>query len=92
MRQVLRRLLPAAAAGVLLTGCAAEVVTGQASPGPGEPVDVAPDAFPITGVSDSGIDSATRAMVRAVLDSQSSRATAHATRGSRSSRWPRPWG
>ena len=53
MRQVLRRALPTAVAGVLLTGCAAEVVAGQASPGPGEPVDVAPDAFPITGVSDS---------------------------------------
>jgi predicted metalloprotease len=56
MRQVLRRVLPTAMAGVLLTGCAAEVVSGQASPGPGEPVDVAPDAFPITGVSDAGID------------------------------------
>jgi len=56
MRQVLRRVLPTVMAGVLLTGCAAEVVAGQASPGPGEPVDVAPDAFPITGVSDSGID------------------------------------
>jgi hypothetical protein len=56
MRQVLRRVLPTVLAGVLLTGCAAEVVVGQASPGPGEPVDVAPDAFPITGVSDSGID------------------------------------
>jgi predicted metalloprotease len=43
-------------AGLLLTGCSAQVVVGQASPGPGEPVDVAPDAFPITGVSDSGID------------------------------------
>ena len=56
MRHVLRRVLPSAVACVLLAGCAAEVVAGQASPGPGEPVDVAPDAFPITGVSDSGID------------------------------------
>jgi predicted metalloprotease len=56
MRQVLRRVLPTAMAGVLLGGCAAEVVAGQASPGPGEPVDVAPDSFAITGVSDTGID------------------------------------
>ena len=56
MRQLLRRALPSAVAVVLLSGCAAEVVTGQASPGTGEPVDVAPDAFPITGVSDTGID------------------------------------
>ncbi|WP_167760494.1 neutral zinc metallopeptidase [Blastococcus sp. CT_GayMR16] len=56
MRQVLRRALPLALAGVLLAGCAADVVVGQASPGPGEPVDVAPDAFPIIGVSDTGID------------------------------------
>ncbi|MCW2530520.1 MAG: putative metalloprotease, partial [Blastococcus sp.] len=56
MRQVLRRALPTALAGVLLAGCAAEVVVGQGSPGPGEPVDVASDAFPITGVSDTGID------------------------------------
>ena len=56
MRQVLRRALPTALACVLLTGCATEIVVGQASPGPGEPVDVAADTFPITGVSDSGID------------------------------------
>ena len=56
MRQLLRRALPTAVVVVLLSGCAAEVVTGQASPGTGEPVDVAPDAFPITGVSDTGID------------------------------------
>ena len=56
MRQVLRRALPTALAGVLLAGCSAEVVVGQASPGPGEPVDVAADAFPITGVSDTAID------------------------------------
>ena len=35
MRQVLRRALPTALAGVLLAGCSAEVVVGQASPGPG---------------------------------------------------------
>jgi predicted metalloprotease len=56
MRQVLRRALPLALTGVLLAGCSAEVVAGQASPGPGEPADVASDDFPITGVSDTGID------------------------------------
>ncbi|UOY01431.1 neutral zinc metallopeptidase [Blastococcus sp. PRF04-17] len=56
MRQVLRRAVPAAVVLTLLTGCSAEMVTGQASPGPGEPVDVAPESFPITGVSDSDID------------------------------------
>ena len=53
MRQVLRRALPTAAAGVLLAGCSTTVVQGQASPGEGEPVDVAAEAFPITGVSDA---------------------------------------
>jgi predicted metalloprotease len=56
MRQVLRRVLPAAVAGVLLAGCSAEVVVGQASPGAGEPVDISADEFPITGASDSEID------------------------------------
>jgi len=56
MRQVLRRALPAAVVCVLLGGCAVDVVAGQAAPGSGEPVDVAAEDFPITGVSDSGID------------------------------------
>jgi predicted metalloprotease len=56
MRHVLRRALATVAAGVLLAGCSATVVTGQASPGPGEPVDVTAEEFPITGVSDSEID------------------------------------
>ncbi|MFD2090591.1 neutral zinc metallopeptidase [Blastococcus deserti] len=57
MTPVLRRALPAAAAvALLLAGCATEVVPGQASPGPGEPVDVPPEDFPITGVSDEPID------------------------------------
>jgi predicted metalloprotease len=56
MRQVLRRVLPTAVAGVLLAGCSAEVVVGQASPGAGEPVDISAEEFPITGVSDSEID------------------------------------
>ncbi|MFL6096259.1 MAG: neutral zinc metallopeptidase [Blastococcus sp.] len=61
MRQVLRQALPMALAGVLLAGCgAAHHVAGQASPGAGEPVDVAPDAFPITGASDTGVDQLAR--------------------------------
>jgi predicted metalloprotease len=65
MRQALRRArrlpfrlaLPLVLTAVLLTSCgAARHVAGQASPGAGEPVDVAPDAFPITGVSDDGVD------------------------------------
>jgi predicted metalloprotease len=65
MRQVLRRArrgaLPLALVGVLLSGCgAARHVAGQASPGAGEPVDVAPDAFPITGVGDTGVDQLAR--------------------------------
>jgi len=61
MRQVLRSALPVLLAGALLAGCgAAHHVAGQASPGAGEPVDVAPDAFPITGAGDSGIDQLAR--------------------------------
>lgn len=56
MTPVLRRALPVALSVLLLAGCATEVVTGQASPGPGEPVDVPADDFPITGVSDEPID------------------------------------
>jgi predicted metalloprotease len=56
MQQVLRRVLPVAIAGLLLAGCSTTVVQGVASPGTGEPVDVAPEAFPITGVSDTPID------------------------------------
>ena len=61
MREVLRRALPLALAGVLLAGCgAAHRVVGQASPGTGEPVDVAPADFPITGAADSGVDQLAR--------------------------------
>jgi predicted metalloprotease len=56
MTPVLRRALPALVVGLLLAGCSTEVVVGQASPGPGEPVDVAAEEFPITGVSDEPID------------------------------------
>jgi predicted metalloprotease len=56
MIPVLRRVLPALVVGLLLTGCSTDVVVGQASPGPGEPVDVPAEDFPITGVSDEPID------------------------------------
>jgi predicted metalloprotease len=56
MRSVLSRALPAALAGLLLAGCSTAVVSGQASPGPGEPVDVTADEFPITGATDEPID------------------------------------
>lgn len=56
MRSVLRRALPAAVVGLLLAGCSTEVVRGQASPGPGGPVDVSAEAFPITGATDEPID------------------------------------
>jgi len=62
MRPALRRVLPAVlAVALLLSGCgAAQHVVGHASPGAGEPVDVAPDAFPITGATDSGVDQLAR--------------------------------
>jgi predicted metalloprotease len=56
MREVPRRALATVAVGLLLAGCSGTVVTGQATPGVGEPVDVTADEFPITGVSDSQID------------------------------------
>src|SRR3954452_2054192 len=51
-----RTLSAVVVAGLLLTGCSTTVVRGTASPGKGEPVDVGADEFPITGVSQSGID------------------------------------
>jgi predicted metalloprotease len=56
MTPVLRRALPAVAVAFLLAGCATEVVVGRASPGPGEPVDVPAEDFPITGIGDEPID------------------------------------
>ena len=56
MRQFRHRALPLALVATLLTGCSATVVTGIAVPGPGGPVDVPADAFPITGVGDEPID------------------------------------
>jgi predicted metalloprotease len=55
MRHGVRRVLPAAVIGVLLAGCSSTVV-GTASPGPGEPTDVAAEQFTITGVSGDPID------------------------------------
>jgi predicted metalloprotease len=61
MRRVLRHALPVALAAVLLSGCGvAKHVVGQVSPAAREPVNVAPDAFPITGVSDTPTDQLTR--------------------------------
>jgi len=56
MTPILRRALPALVTGLSLAGCSTHPVVGQASPGPGEPVDVAAADFPITGVSDEPID------------------------------------
>jgi predicted metalloprotease len=55
MTPVLRRALPAVVC-LFLAGCTTEVVVGQASPGAGEPVDVAAEDFPVTGVGDEPID------------------------------------
>jgi predicted metalloprotease len=61
MRRVLRTALPLALVAVLLSGCGVgRHVVGHASPGAGEPVDVAPDAFPITGAGDTGVDQLAR--------------------------------
>ncbi|SNR44219.1 hypothetical protein [Blastococcus mobilis] len=56
MTPLLRRALSTLVVGVLLSGCSADVVVGRASPGPGEPVDVSAEEFPITGVGDEPID------------------------------------
>lgn len=56
MRRLLHRLLPAVVAVALLAGCASTVVVGTASPGSGEPVDVAARDFPVTGAGATAID------------------------------------
>jgi predicted metalloprotease len=56
MRRLLRAVVPAALACVLLAGCANSFVVGVPSPGTSAPVDVSADSFPITGVSDTPID------------------------------------
>jgi predicted metalloprotease len=60
MRQVLRRTLPTLAVGMLLAGCSTSTVVGTASPGPGAPVDVSAEEFPITGAADNEIDRLSR--------------------------------
>jgi predicted metalloprotease len=56
MRQgLLRTVLALAAGGLVLAGCATPV-TGRASPGSGEPVDVPPDQLTIVGATDNPID------------------------------------
>ena len=59
MRHVVRRGVPARSPwppSRCWPAAAGQLVGGQATPGAGEPVDVAADAFPITGVSDSPVD------------------------------------
>jgi len=60
MRQVLRRTLPTLAVSMLLAGCSTTTVVGTATPGAGEPVDVSPEEFPITGAADNDIDRLSR--------------------------------
>ena len=59
MRQLLRRALPAATVGLLLTGCTATVV-GRASPADDARVDVPAADFPITGAVDEPADQLAR--------------------------------
>ena len=56
MRQQLHRAAAVAAVALLLTGCVAETVRGQAAPAADGPVDVPDAAFPITGASEEPID------------------------------------
>jgi predicted metalloprotease len=52
----MQRLLLAVVIAALLSACADTVVVGTASPGRGEPVDVAARAFPVTGAGNTPID------------------------------------
>ncbi|RZU32828.1 hypothetical protein [Blastococcus saxobsidens] len=56
MRQLLRRAVPALLAGVLVAGCAVDVVRGEATPGTSGPTDIGVEEFPVTGASDEPID------------------------------------
>ncbi|MGY1722449.1 neutral zinc metallopeptidase [Blastococcus sp. SYSU DS0533] len=56
MRQLLHRVTPLVVAGLLLTGCAAGTVRGQASPRDDGPTDVSAAEFPVTGAGDEPID------------------------------------
>jgi predicted metalloprotease len=63
MRHVARRAVRSTltlAVVVQLAGCAGQLVMGQATPGTGEPVDAAPDSFPVTGAGDSPVDQLAR--------------------------------
>ena len=55
MRQFRHRAPLLVLAATLVAGCST-AVPGVASPGPGEPVDVPADAFPITGAGEEAID------------------------------------
>lgn len=59
MRQLVRRVLPAAALALLLAGCSTTVV-GLASPAEDARVDVPAVDFPITGAGDDPIDQLAR--------------------------------
>jgi len=56
----LRRVVPAALAGLLVTGCSVDVVRGAAVPGGDAPVDVTVDQLPVTGAADEPIDQIAR--------------------------------
>ncbi|RBY87294.1 hypothetical protein DQ244_17870 [Blastococcus sp. TBT05-19] len=56
----MRRAAPLALAAVLVSGCAVEVVQGQASPAGDPALDVSADEFPVTGAGDEPIDQVAR--------------------------------
>ncbi|WP_232797265.1 neutral zinc metallopeptidase [Blastococcus atacamensis] len=56
----LRRAAPLVLSAVLLSGCAVDVVRGQASPGGDEARDVSVDDFPVTGAGGEPIDQVAR--------------------------------
>ncbi|TFV50519.1 hypothetical protein E4P43_10555 [Blastococcus sp. TF02A-35] len=56
----MRRAAPLALAVVLVSGCAVDVVTGQASPASDPSMDVSEEEFPVTGASDDPIDQVAR--------------------------------
>ena len=60
MRQLLRRVVPAVLAGVLVAGCAVDVVRGEATPGTSGRADVSIDEFPVVGASGEPIDQIAR--------------------------------
>ncbi|MDP5183233.1 neutral zinc metallopeptidase [Blastococcus sp. BMG 814] len=56
MRQLLHRVAPVVVAALVLTGCAAGTVRGQATPPDDGPTDVTAGEFPVTGAGDEPID------------------------------------